>query len=229
MIITTTKGLARYANILIYATAGWGKTEQCKNAPGPLLISAEGGLLTLTNDDVPLVEIGTIDQATEMCDWLDMSKDASKYTTICVDSLSEIAEILLSDEMKKTKDARQAYGVMNNEMSIFIRRLRAAKKDVYFTAKQKKVVADIGGAITYTPSAPGQQLLQALPYFFDEVLVGKYGKLSDGTMYRYIQTFEDRQYTAKDRSGTLKKIVEPDLGKIIETIKAGKRLTEQEK
>jgi len=227
--LTSTKDIVRFVNILIYAEAGWGKTEQCKHAPNPLIISAEGGLLTLTDEDIPLMEINNIADATEVCDWLDMSKEPEKYTTVCVDSLSEIAEVLLSDEMKKTKDARQAYGIMHNEMSMFIRRLRAAHKDVYFTAKQKKVVAEVGGAINYMPAAPGQMLLQALPYFFDEVLVGRYGKLSTGEIYRYIQTNEDRQYTAKDRSGTLQKIVEPDLGKVIETIKAGKRLTQQEK
>jgi len=228
MILTTTKGLARYVNILIYATAGWGKTEQCKNAPEPLLISAEGGLLTLTDDDIPLVEIKNIVGATEVCDWLDMSNEPAAYTTICVDSLSEIAEILLSDEMKKTKDARQAYGVMHNEMSMFIRRLRATQKDVYFTAKLKEVVND-QGASKFMPSAPGQMLLQALPYFFDEVLVGRYGKLQNGTIYRYIQTYEDGQYNAKDRSGTLKKIISPDLGGVIKTIKAGVRLAEEDK
>jgi len=226
--VSTTKGMARYVNILIYAVAGWGKTEQCKNAPEPLLLSAEGGLLTLTEVDIPLLENMTIERFKEVSDWLDISREAKKYTTICVDSLSEVAEVLLSQEMKKTKDARQAYGVMHNEMSILIRRLIFMKKDVYFTAKLKVLKTD-AGVITYVPNAPGQQLLQALPYFFDEVLVGRYGKLKDGTQYRYIQTNEDRQYHAKDRSGTLRKIMPPDLGVVINTIKAGVRLKEQEK
>lgn len=222
--LTSTKEIGSNVNFLIYAEAGWGKTTQCKNVEAPLIISAEGGLLALSGTDLPVFEINNREDCNEVYDWIMMSAEANKYKTICIDSLSEIAEVLLTDEKQKSKDARQAYGVMFDEMSLLIRGFRDMKKDVYFSAKMKRVVDDASGAVTFTPSVPGQMLLQALPHFFDEVFVGRYGKLEDGSVYRYLQTTSDMQYTAKDRSGTLTPVAEPHLGKVIETIKSGKRL-----
>jgi len=228
MKVLTTKGIKRFVNILIYSEAGWGKTFQCCRAPSPILLSAEGGLLSLSDQDVPMIEVQTMKQAMDFCDWLDTSKEATKYETICVDSLSEIAELVLAKELKGTKDARQAYGQLNMQMQDFIRRVNATKKDGYFTAKMKRETTPTGAVRCY-PSAPGQSQFQSLPFFFDVLLVGLEGKLKDGTRYKYIQTNETRQYNAKERSGCLKNIVAPDLGAVINTIKAGKRLTEQEK
>ena len=50
---------------------------------------------------------------------------------------------------------------------------------------------------------PGQKLGQALPYFFDEVLVLRAEKDADGNLARFFQTAGDYNFTAKDRSGAL--------------------------
>lgn len=222
--LTNTKDIGAFANFLVYAPAGWGKTTLIGTTPEPLIISAEGGLLALSGTDIDVFEIKNREDCNEVYEWITRSEEAKKYKTICIDSLTEIAEVLLSDEKGRNKDARQAYGIMFDEMSILIRSFRDLKRDVYFTAHQKRIVDDNSGAVTFTPSVPGNMLLQALPHFFDEVFVGRYGKLEDGTQYRYIQTNGDMQYTAKDRSGTLKPVVKPNLGEIIETIKAGNRI-----
>ena len=59
------------------------------------------------------------------------------------------------------------------------------------------------GSMLYSPSMPGQKLGQALPYFFDEVLVLRAEKDADGNLARFFQTAGDYNFTAKDRSGAL--------------------------
>jgi phage nucleotide-binding protein len=209
---------AEGCNILAYGESGVGKTTLCATADAPLIISAEGGLRSLSNYDLPVFEIKSRKDCDEVYDWLESSKEANKYNIICIDSLSEIAEVLLSDEKKRTKDARQAYGVMNDEMAILIRGFRDLPRHIYFSCKLKKVVDESTGATYYMPAVPGNTVLQSLPYFFDEVLAMKFGKLDDGEIYRYLQTQGDLQWVAKDRSNNLDKVVEPNLQKLIDTI-----------
>ena len=207
-------------NILVYGEAGVGKTKLCATAPKPLIISAEGGMRTLAEEDIPVFEISTRADCDEIYDWIVSSQEAKQYDTICIDSLSEIAEVLLLSEKKKTKDARQAYGVMNDEMAILIRGFRDLPKNVYFSAKLKKDKDDKSGAMYYAPQVPGNTVFQALPYFFDIVMAFRFGSLEDGTIYRYLQTQGDMFWVAKDRSEKLDKIVKPDLSEIIAIIQS---------
>ena len=48
----------------------------------------------------------------EVYKWLVSSEEASQYETICLDSLSEIGEVVLADAKTRFKDARMAYGEM---------------------------------------------------------------------------------------------------------------------
>lgn len=218
--LKSTKDFATaHLNILVYGESGVGKTTLCSTAPDPLIISAEGGMLSLAKYDLPVYEIKSREDCNEIYDFLTTSKEAAKYNTICIDSISEIAEVLLSEEKKKTKDARQAYGVMNDEMAILIRSFRDLKKNVYFSAKLKKLVDESSGFTSNIPSVPGNTILQALPFFFDAVFALRYGKLEDGTVYRYLQTSGDLQWTAKNRAGKLEKQEEPDITKLFEKMR----------
>jgi phage nucleotide-binding protein len=217
-LISTKDTLEGGVNFLVYGEAGVGKTTLIHTAEKPIIISAEGGLMSLRKYDIPAFAIKSRADCDEIYDWLQMSEEAKQYDTICIDSLSEIAEVLLTDYKQQYKDARQAYGDMNDDMAILIRGFRDLPKNVYFTAKMKKVTDEKSGAIYFIPSVPGNTLLQSLPYFFDEVFAMRFGKLADGTIYRYLQTAGDLQWTAKDRSGTLKLQTEPNIAKIIATI-----------
>ncbi len=209
-------------NLLVYGESGVGKTCLCATAPKPLIISAEGGMLSLAEQDIPVYEIKSRADCDEIYDFLTTSKEAKKYETICIDSISEIAEVLLSSEKKKTKDARQAYGVMNDEMAILIRGFRDLDKNVYFSAKVKKTIDENSGHTTYIPAVPGNSILQSLPFFFDAVLAMRYGKLEDSTIYRYLQTSGDLQWTAKDRSNKLDKMEEPSIDKLFAKMRGQK-------
>lgn len=219
--MTSTKDVAfNGVNFCIYGEAGAGKTVLASTAPKPLIISAEGGLLSLAKHDIPVFEISRRADIDEIYDWLVMSKEADQFETVCIDSLSEIAEVLLGDEKAITKDARQAYGVMADEMAITIRGFRdLTNKHVYFSCKLKKEVEEKTGKVSYIPSVPGKTLLQALPHFFDELFALKIGKTEDGTLYRYLQTQKDLSWHCKDRSDNLDAMEPPDLTHLINKIR----------
>lgn len=218
MKLTSTNRSLHFLNILVYGESGVGKTYLCSTAPNPLIISAEAGLLSLADFNIDVFEITKRKDCDEIYDFLTMSKEAKKYETICIDSLSEIAEVLLTDEKKRNKDARAAYGVMNDEMQIVVRGFRDLPYHVYFTAKNKKQEDESVGTIYHMPSLPGKQMLENLPYFFDLVCKLDFGKLADGTRYRYLSTVGDRNHVAKDRSGKLHPAEKPDLTYLINKI-----------
>jgi hypothetical protein len=206
---------------LVYGEAGVGKTRLCSTAPNPIIISAESGLLSLADKDIPVVEIKTMAEAVECYEWLKLSANA-KYDTICLDSISDLAEVLLAEYKGGTKDPRNAYGSMADDAADLIRKFRDLPRvNVYFIAKLKRLEDD-NGVISFIPSVPGQQLLQSLPYFFDELFALRHGKTKEKVEYTYLQTKGDFQWIAKDRSGTLDKIEKPNLQELFNKISGGR-------
>jgi len=221
--IKSSRHVVHHVNCMVYGESGIGKTTLLATAPKPLIISIEGGLLTLANKDVPVIEVHSFKEIDEVHSWLLKSKEADKFDTICTDSMSEEAELILAEEMQKTRDGRQAYGTMADIMAYSIRGFRDLPKHTVFTAKVRKIVDDASGAIKFYPSVPGQQLLNNLPYFFDEVFRMDFGttkKTADkpAQQYRYIDTVGNRQYICKDRSGKLNAKEPADLTRIFNKI-----------
>jgi len=204
---------------LVYSRAGIGKTVLCATAPVPLVVSAEKGLLSLKEMSVPYIEVKSVADMAEAFTFITNSAEAKKFETICFDSISDMAEVALHDFMAVNKDPRNAYGKMADTIAALVRGFRDLPKvNVYIIAKSRRIVDDIGVS-TFVPSAPGKQLPDALPYLFDLLMPMLVGKLADGKTYRYLQTQACTQYEAKDRSGKLDPIEEPDLTKIFNKIK----------
>jgi hypothetical protein len=222
--ITSTKNVASNGvKLLTYGKAGIGKTVLCSTATTPVIISAESGLLSLQDLDIKAIEVTTVDQVREALMWCQMSKEAKGHDTICLDSISEIAEVMITEYKKEYKDARQAYGNLADDMSRIIRDFRDLKnKHVYFSAKMQRVTDDDTGITTYKPAMPGKQLLNGLPYFFDEIFFMKMGSYTDDDgkliKYRCLQTGPDLKHEGKDRSGRLSLIEKPDLAYVIDKI-----------
>jgi len=227
--ITSTKDVAgNGVKILAYGPAGIGKTVLCSTAPKPLIISAEAGLLSLAEIDIDAIEISTVQQVQEAYQYVTEAEEAKKYETICLDSLTEIAEVLLIQYKSEEKDPRQAYGRLNDDVATTIRQFRDIKdKNIYFTAKQQRFADDDMGITRYMPGMPGKTLLNSLSYFFDEVFAMRIGQLEDSSTYRYLQTYPDVNFDCKDRSGKLPPKQKPDLTDVFERI-LGKEETEQE-
>lgn len=215
-------GAANGVKILTYGKAGRGKTTLCATCPNPVIFSAESGLLALSAYQLPYIEIRNIKDLTDAYDWAAGSTEARQFQTLCLDSLSEIAEVVLTNAKGQVKDPRQAYGELIEKMTMTIRSFRDLPGyHVYMSAKQEMTKDESTGIALNGPSMPGSKLGQQLPYFFDEVFQLDIGK--DPTTqqnYRYLRTQPDFSNDAKDRSGRLDPIESPDLGNIIRKITA---------
>jgi len=202
--------------MVVYGSAGSGKTRLMATAPNPIIISAEMGLLSLADYDLPYIEVKTLEDVSAAYTYLKNNED---YDSICIDSLSEIAEVLLEKLKVGAKDKRQAYGVIAEKLGAMIRKFRDIKgKNVVFTAKQRTREDENTGLISIMPSLPGKVLPEALPYFTDLVLYIKIKPNKDNPI-RQLQTFSDHQIIAKDRSDKLEKFEELDLTALFNKIK----------
>ncbi len=220
--LTTTNQAARVNGIkvCVYGLAGVGKTRLCMTLPGEkIIISAEGGLLSLRDEEIPVAEIKTMADVDAAYNYL-TSSEGSKFESIAFDSISEIAETVLAAEKKTAKDPRQAYGALTDEMNAFIRRFRDLPgRNVYMSAKAERVPGD--NAVGHQPSLPGSRIGQGLGYYFDELFVMRAEPHPDGGEYIALQTQRTPLYDAKDRSGSLDYLERPDLTYIADKIKAG--------
>lgn len=204
----------------VYGFAGAGKTSLIPTLPTPLVLSAEGGLLSIKDSGVQYIEISNMAELKESYAWLLGSNEASHFESVALDSISEIAEVVLNDERKKSKDGRAAYGEMNTVMQELIRAFRdIPNKHVLMTAKLEKT-ADEMGRMLYSPSMPGKTLTQGLDYYFDEVMALRVERDAEGVAQRALMCDSDGLWRAKDRSGKLAMWEPPNLGDIIAKIGA---------
>ena len=184
-------------------------------------ISAESGLLSLKNFSIPVIQIKTLQDLNDAYNWIAAGKQgADQFQTICVDSITEIAEVILAAAKKTVKDPRQAYGELIEKTLEAIKNFRDLPgRNVYMAAKMERAKDELSGIMMYGPSMPGAKLGPALPYYFDEVFNLRVMQTTDGQKYRALVTQPDIQYVAKDRSGSLAPIEPPDLNAIFNKIK----------
>jgi hypothetical protein len=186
--------------------------------PSPIVLSAEGGLLSIQDANLPYIEISDMATLREAYTWLTESPEAQAYQSVALDSISEIAEVVLNTEKKATKDPRQAYGAMQEQMADIIRAFRDIPgRHIYMSAKLEKTQDEMG-RVLYAPSMPGNKTGQSLPYFFDEMLALRVEKDSEGTTQRALMCDSDGLWLAKERSGKLDPWEPADLGHIIAKI-----------
>lgn len=219
----------------IYGNAGAGKTLLCATAPRPLMIQAESGTLSLAQRNIervfgvatpgitysiPILQVSTVEQFEAAYSRITQPDVWASFETLYIDSLSEIVELILKNELSTNKDGRMAYGEMADRTIEMVKRFRDLPgKNIFVTCKQG-LNSDNG---LFGPSMPGRQLDRELPYLFDEVLQMSIGEDPQTRQrYRYLRTESDLKNYAKDRSGALDPNGEsPYLYNIIQKITAG--------
>jgi hypothetical protein len=197
---------APFVKVLIPGESGAGKTRALAHLDDIVILSAEEGLLSIRQADKPYIQINGIDDLYEAYAWLTESAEARQFNAVGIDSLSEIAEVVLADERKPgtkgAKDPRAAYGEMQDKMAGVIRAFRdLPNRHVVMTAKIEKGATEMG-EVRYVASMPGKKLTADLPYFFDEVVVVRVHRTGE-TVERVFQCHDDGVWHAKDRSGRL--------------------------
>lgn len=203
---------------LTYGPPGGGKTPLVSTAPRPILLAVEPGLLSMRGSNVPTVNAANnLALVDEFFRWCASSAEAKNYDTICVDSATEIAEMIVREELnKKTKsggDAHglKAYGNMSDRVMAYLNQLYyTMNKHVYLTAKQCIVYEN--GIPTRKPYFPGKDLNTKVPHLYDEILhlaitnvPGVAGEVAA------LRTRASIDILARDRSGMLAEYEQPNL------------------
>lgn len=221
--LTTSSQAARENGIkcMVYAQAGAGKTTLASTFGDipVVVISAEAGLLSLRDFNIPVIEINTVKDIEDAYRYLTEDEDGMKFKAVVVDSISEIAETLLAAEKAANKDGRAAYGETNTKMMELLRAFRDLQgRHVLFISKLEKAKDEMTGGMLYGPSMPGARLGQAIPYLTDLVFAIRLEKDSDGNTQRWLQCQPDFSWQAKDRSGKLAQFEEPNMREVIRKV-----------
>lgn len=195
---------------VIYGLPGSGKTPLIGTAPRPAMLATEPGMLSMRGSNVPAIEAYTVKDITEFFEWFFKSSQVSAFDTLCIDSVSQLAEIVLTNELKSVKDGRMAYGNMSRKVMDWLNQLYFfPNKHILLIAKQ---ASDEG---VKRPFFPGQDLNIKVPHMFD--LVGHLGvKRIPGYPGEHlaIQTKGDFDTLCRDRSGKLDPFEVPNLSQI---------------
>ena len=223
LIIKSTKEVVSNGiKCLLFGQSGSGKTRLSATLPGKtLILSAEAGLLSLREFDIDSIAITSIAELRDAYTFI-ASEEGNKYDNIVLDSLSEIAEQVLSYELANSKDGRAAYGELAKQMTALTKAFRDMQgKNVMCIAKAERSKDDITGAMLYSPSFPGQKLTTDIPYLFDEIMyLHAIRDNETNEVKRYLQTSADNRIQAKDRSGALDQFENADMSEIISKINA---------
>ena len=196
---------------LAYGGPGTGKTPMVNTAPRPVLCVVEPGMLSMRTSNVPSWEAYDVPRINEFFKWLFTSNEARNYDTVGIDSISQLAEIILTDELKKNKDGRKAYGEMSRAVMEIVNALYyLPQKHIYLIGKQS--VVDENGIQRKKPYFPGQDLNVKIPHMYDEILhIGMNQIAGMPKSMIAIRTTETFDIMARDRSGRLAELEPPDL------------------
>lgn len=214
---TRQEAQANGVKILVYGQAGMGKTTLITSVPDhskAIILSAESGLLSIADTDIAVLKITQLEDLKDAYVWLTTTEQGKSYDWICVDSLSEIAEVVLKFEKERAgKDKRAAYVPMQEVVESMIKSFRDLSRNIYMTCKLD-TYQDDNGRIMLRPMLVGQKLPVNVTYLFDEVFFMTEGRDAEGGSYRYLQTQPDHKTQAKDRSGKLDAAEYPSLANI---------------
>jgi hypothetical protein len=200
---------------IVYGGPGTGKTRLCATMPTPIIVSAESGLLSLADVNVDFIEINSLRDWDETYRWAKSSAEAAQYESLCLDSLSEIAEVLVAELLPNYKDARQAYAQLANSMMPVLRKFRDLRnRHTLFTSKLIAIQDEESGVVTEQMLMPGKVLGTQIPYLVDEFFKLEVDRKNVATL----QTAPSRLSFAKDRSGALDNPEKPDMSIIINKI-----------
>lgn len=198
---------------LAYGPPGSGKTPIFNTAPRPVMCVVEPGMLSMRTSNIPCWEAYTAEKIDEFFDWLFTSREAAQFDSVGIDSISQLAEIILTQELdpKRNKDGRAAYGKMSIRVMKIVNALYYfPQKHVYLIGKQG--VEDNAGIAYKKPFFPGQDLNVKIPHLFDEILrIAPVQFPGQPKAVTAIRCQPDFDCLARDRSGMLAEYEPPDL------------------
>lgn len=210
MQFTTTSAVAQSGGkkIVVYGLSGVGKTRLARTIGNSVIISAENGLLSLAGDNIPAILVSTPEDVIGAYKWL-LADAGRTFTTVFVDSISDIAEVAQRGYMAMHKDIRKAIGESNQFIFELIRNFRDMPHNVVFIAKESSKTG------TAAPMLPSSGVTDNFSYYFDVVARMKNVQTEEGKTASVLQCVGSFDTLAKDRSGKLAEIEPANISHII--------------
>lgn len=200
---------------IAYGGPGGGKTPLIITAPRPVLCVVEPGMLSMRQaTNVPAWEAYTMPKIMEFFDWLFKSHEAKNFDTVGIDSISQMAEIILTAMLAKHTHGLKAYGEMSVEVMKILNALYyLPQKHMYLIAKQGTI--EESGVMKRRPFFPGQDLNVKVPHMFDLIMHIDKVRIP-GVMQEVpaIRTKGTIDIMARDRSGRLAEFEPMDLSAV---------------
>lgn len=229
--------------MLIYGKSGVGKTTLAKtlDQESTLILSAEGGLLSLKGSKVDYVDLTVDDEGVtlssverlgkirEVYEFLLSDEAKKKYKTVFVDSLSEIAQTILEvyqarqeTEIAKGKkpDGFALWGDYTKKFVSLVKSFRDLPHYNVVLTCLEEIDKDESGRRFYAPAVPGKAASQFIVPSFDVV----FRLTADVNQKRHFTTSATPTEEAKCRGLMLPQLVEAtDLRNILGQIQEEKK------
>jgi hypothetical protein len=242
MLVQSTKDYgASRIKLLVYADSGIGKTTLASTLKDVCVISAESGLLSLSDKAIDVIDttmndkrevIPRADRDTRLLEayaYLQSEEARKKYKTIFIDSLSEICDNLVEKYQAKypeKKDSFNLWGDVSKSMASIIRAFRDLPYyHVVMTALETKD-KDENGRFFTGPLVKPRSFAEDMPKFFDYVFYMHVQVKEDKSQARKLLTQPTDSIRAKSRTTnemTLQAVEDANLGLVFEKIKGNNK------
>lgn len=224
----------QFIKAVVYGQSGAGKTTLAKTLAKykPIILSLEGGLLSIAGEDIDVIDMTQDDagnvipmhlrsaRITEAYQYLQAKEAREKYKTVFIDSITEIGQAVHAAALKEFPERNQAlpmWGEYGNRMKNLIRAFRDLPGyHVVFTCLSK-IEKDEAGKRFAAFDLSGS-IADRMPGFFD--LVAYLRVNEEGG--RELLCAPTESVLAKDRSGKLAKIEPANLETVFAKILGGK-------
>lgn len=215
-----------WVKLLVHGPSGAGKTQLIQTVEEPdrsFIMSAEAGLLSIAGSNMKGAVISKWSDLGPIYAFLRSDSDeAKKINFVHIDSITELGDICLTEELPEHKNKLQAYGEYARKMAATIKLYRDLPKHVYMSCKETTVFDD-NNFPHYGLMFHGKKLAPNVPGDFDIVATIRVfaDPENEGALIRKIQTVKDPNYgVLKDRSGALGPFIDPNFKTMFAAIRA---------
>jgi hypothetical protein len=209
----------RFIKLLVCGDPGAGKTLISSTFPNPLYASAEGGLMSIADRNIPYVEIRNMNTLLKLKNTLDQTPEVRQaqlgfpVDTLVIDTIDEVQRIMIRERLEKERKESMTlpdWGYIGEQMQALIRGLRNLDLNVVFTCHLGTETDGESGRVVYKAGLQGATS-GFIPSAVDLSLLLKavskteiIGDKAEKVTVRYLQTVPDLNHPwIKDRSGKL--------------------------
>lgn len=206
--------------MLIAGLCGTGKTHLLRTVPNPgrtLVIDFEGGLRTVSDCDIDAAPITDTKDLDSLLDEIESGSLVGQYDLIFIDSITALAELVLSEQPDNPKEYMTKYRVMQLRVSEYDKRFRHMPLHVVVTAG---IHRNIENGL-YEIQAPGTKVSSMLGRLPDFVGATRVEEKPDGSLKYGIQFAPRSPYEfckARDPHNALGMFENQDLALIFKKI-----------